>query len=322
MYELRMYVEHLFEGRVLSTDMIELKEEIYGNLVARYEDLVEQGLDAVQALEQAKASVTSIDEVLEGEACKRCEDSPAVKRDTAHAVGDETAVVGGERPQGGPKAPGELDSENEKKSTGQILIEEEPGRKKWATWKIVLVVMAAAAVVACIALVACGAVAFKMIDSTNEHSIKLTDDEGNGILVEDGEVTLHRGEDGVTVDADGTIRYDGEPADRLVQDVVDSTSADVSSYVNTSLSHASILEDGLLRTLPLGGYVADVTVSEASGFLGFTYQGVPDTYDGDSVDLALVYNVTALMTAIPELKEVHVTVSENEGLTWKTATPD
>ncbi|MFR3450879.1 MAG: hypothetical protein ACLTSX_03775 [Collinsella sp.] len=40
-----MYVEHLFEGKVLTPENIELKEEIYGNLVARYEDLIASGLD-------------------------------------------------------------------------------------------------------------------------------------------------------------------------------------------------------------------------------------------------------------------------------------
>ena len=44
MNELRMYVEHLFEGKVLTPENIELKEEIYGNLVARYEDLIASGL--------------------------------------------------------------------------------------------------------------------------------------------------------------------------------------------------------------------------------------------------------------------------------------
>ena len=44
MNELRMYVEHLFKGKVLTADMIELKEEIYGNLVARYEDYLAQGM--------------------------------------------------------------------------------------------------------------------------------------------------------------------------------------------------------------------------------------------------------------------------------------
>lgn len=50
MSELRMYVEHLFEGRVLTAEMIELKEEIYGNLVARYEDYVASGMSEAEAL--------------------------------------------------------------------------------------------------------------------------------------------------------------------------------------------------------------------------------------------------------------------------------
>ena len=33
--DIRMHVEHLFEGRVLDAETIELKEEIYGNPVAR-----------------------------------------------------------------------------------------------------------------------------------------------------------------------------------------------------------------------------------------------------------------------------------------------
>ena len=63
MNELRMYVEHLFEGRVLTQESIELKEEIYGNLVARYEDYVAGGMSEAEALEKTKASFTSIEDV-------------------------------------------------------------------------------------------------------------------------------------------------------------------------------------------------------------------------------------------------------------------
>ena len=62
MNELRMYVEHLFEGKVLTPENIELKEEIYGNLVARYEDLIASGLDESEAIAQTKESMTSIDD--------------------------------------------------------------------------------------------------------------------------------------------------------------------------------------------------------------------------------------------------------------------
>ncbi len=61
MNELRMYVEHLFEGKVLTSSTIELKEEIYGNLVARYEDLIEGGASPEEALALTKQSMTSID---------------------------------------------------------------------------------------------------------------------------------------------------------------------------------------------------------------------------------------------------------------------
>ena len=66
MNELRMYVEHLFEGKVLTPENIELKEEIYGNLVARYEDLLSEGVPEADALRRTKESITSVDDVLAG----------------------------------------------------------------------------------------------------------------------------------------------------------------------------------------------------------------------------------------------------------------
>ena len=67
MNELRMYVEHLFEGKVLTPETIELKEEIYGNLMARYEDYVAQGLSEADALARTKASITDVDDMMAGE---------------------------------------------------------------------------------------------------------------------------------------------------------------------------------------------------------------------------------------------------------------
>lgn len=66
MNELRMYVEHLFEGRTLTNDVIELKEEIYGNLVARYDDYLAQGMGETDALTKTMASITGVDELLDG----------------------------------------------------------------------------------------------------------------------------------------------------------------------------------------------------------------------------------------------------------------
>lgn len=66
MNEIRMYVEHLFEGRTLTPEVIELKEEIYANLVARYEDYIASGMSEAEALERTKASMPSVDGVLDG----------------------------------------------------------------------------------------------------------------------------------------------------------------------------------------------------------------------------------------------------------------
>lgn len=62
--DIRMYVEHLFEGRTLDSDTIELKEEIYGNLVARYDDYVAQGMPAEEAYRRTCEAVTSVDDVM------------------------------------------------------------------------------------------------------------------------------------------------------------------------------------------------------------------------------------------------------------------
>ena len=103
MNEIRMYVEHLFEGRMLTAENIELKEEIYGNLVARYEDYVAGGMDPAEALEKTKASMSSIDDVIEGvddvRETARADNGDAAKVDTAETtVLPNAAVAKGSSP--------------------------------------------------------------------------------------------------------------------------------------------------------------------------------------------------------------------------------
>ncbi len=104
MNELRMYVEHLFEGRVLTQESIELKEEIYGNLVARYEDYVAGGMSEAEALEKTKASFTSIEDVFKesGEA----EDSNAGEAASAQAGESGAASWNAGAAQAAPGADG------------------------------------------------------------------------------------------------------------------------------------------------------------------------------------------------------------------------
>ena len=52
------------KDRMLDAETIELKEEIYGNLVARYEDYLAQGMSAEEAYARTCEAVTSVDDVM------------------------------------------------------------------------------------------------------------------------------------------------------------------------------------------------------------------------------------------------------------------
>ena len=150
MNELRMYVEHLFEGRVLTQESIELKEEIYGNLVARYEDYVAGGMSEAEALEKTKASFTSIEDVFKesGEA----EDSNAGEAASAQAgesgaaswnTGAAQAAPGADgmgsaaetaqmpRPEGAPVPPDGVGAEDQATAGTQAASKTRSPRKIW-----------------------------------------------------------------------------------------------------------------------------------------------------------------------------------------------
>ena len=44
--------------------------------------------------------------------------------------------------------------------------------------------------------------------------------------------------------------------------------------------------------------------------LSLAYREVPEAYDGDSVDVALAYNVAVLLSTMPLVNEIQVTVTE------------
>lgn len=64
MDELRAYVDALFARRGDTPENRDLKEEIYGNLAARRDDLIAQGVPEAEAVRAAKAQLPSIDGVL------------------------------------------------------------------------------------------------------------------------------------------------------------------------------------------------------------------------------------------------------------------
>lgn len=319
MNELRMYVEHLFEGKVLTAENIELKEEIYGNLVARYEDLIASGLDESEAIAQTKESMTSIDDVLEegvaatgqehlgftGEAEQDQENAGstagAETEQAAEPVG-KTAVI-----SGAPVPPEEDPIDERRRSTT---------RRKGAGGKALL--FGAFAVFLVIALIVAVFGATGIVD-VNEPEVEI---DGSALYVSDGKgggmgatpedgVVIKGGDDSIVVDANGGVSYDGEPADDLLLSVVNSPSGDVKPYVDTDLSDAAKVE-ALVRALPMHEYACDIDVTKGVDTLGIAYRELPETVEGDSVDTALAYNVTALFCALPTVNEIQVTTTERD----------
>ena len=66
MDELRNYVNFLFAHYMETKQIKELKEEILSNLEARTADMVSAGIGEAEAVEQAKQSISSIDELIDG----------------------------------------------------------------------------------------------------------------------------------------------------------------------------------------------------------------------------------------------------------------
>ena len=60
MDELRAYVDALFARRGDTAENREMKEEIYGNLAARRDDLIAQGVPEAEAVRAAKETIDDI----------------------------------------------------------------------------------------------------------------------------------------------------------------------------------------------------------------------------------------------------------------------
>ena len=62
--KIRSYVNELFKNAPKNKKAQELKEEIYANLLDKYHELVEKGLDEAQAFENIKESVGDVSELI------------------------------------------------------------------------------------------------------------------------------------------------------------------------------------------------------------------------------------------------------------------
>lgn len=115
----------------------------------------------------------------------------------------------------------------------------------------------------------------------------------------------------IFVDESGQVWIDGEPGDELAEGVVNAGYGVIAEYADTDLADAAKVE-ALLRSLPMGEHVGDVDVTKGVDVLGLAYREVPEALDGDSVDAALAYDVTAVFCAMPLVNEIQVTLTESD----------
>lgn len=345
MNEIRMYVEHLFEGRMLTAENIELKEEIYGNLVARYEDYVAGGMDPAEALEKTKASMSSIDDVIEGiddaRETGRADNGDVAKVDTAETtVLPNAAVAKGASPAqpdtagetvampvaGAPAPPAGFEGDVDEDVASVSSSANAAASKGKRTRNIIIAAAAGFAlfVVVCVGLIY--ALRIDRVEDRADSAVAEVQNSGQSMTnggtasgqqsgQANGQSNSGQGNGAsarnkeVVVDADGTVWVDGELGDDIAVAVVNAQPGDISLYAETDPSDAANVES-LIRLLPMSEWATGIDVTLGVDVLGFAYREVPDGYDGDSIDLALSYNTMALFCSMPLLNEVRVTVTE------------
>lgn len=334
--DIRMYVEHLFEGRTLDAETIELKEEIYGNLVARFDDYVAQGMSEDEAYARTCEAVTSVDDVM-GEKDAAEKDDPFDTADEAPAV-EPTTVIGA------PVEPAAASQPAPESSS--------------ARWKGGPIVAAVVAILLVAGIGSC--VAFNMLNtqkgqedyqSQTSQTVQPVDQPDDTVYgnetgtggptadqTTDNASTGETSGDATTTDnatssspsatstspsngsapQDGTGNRYGAPAQSgtgLTAEVQAHSVDELSGYKGTVVSDAARVEE-LVRSLPVGEYVTGVTSDAATGAVEITY-----TYqdrdlvarDDDHVDRALVYDAVALMSTLDGLNTVRMVEIEDDG---------
>lgn len=299
--DIRMYVEHLFEGRTLTSEAIELKEEIYGNLMARYEDYVAQGMGEDEAYRLTCEAVTSVDDFIgekDGE-----KDAPAEGQASASAGATEAMPAFAPAPESGtgsvagaPVPPGSPDAATP---------------RRWSVGKIVAVV-AGTLVVGIAAYVAMNALnlsqASQGYQGQTSQTVQQIDGTSTDLALEDpSQTTGGGGGAGSTTgggQADGAAQ--GSADDLSDQIYAVSPTALAQTPLSAASPDAEAVAD-LARTLPLGSYFAGTGTREGSDQLQLTYNYQSDderdriARDDDCVDRALVFNAVVLMCTTSDL---------------------
>lgn len=316
MNELRMYVEHLFEGRVLTAEMIELKEEIYGNLVARYEDYVAGGMDEAEALAQVKASITSIDDVLAGEG----EDAFEGAASSASEDAEPTAVHASDDDAG------ESTCEEGAATEGAAATVVQPAPATASTadasdhanpWLKILVVAAAVIAVILAAVVVWSVV----LEPTGDQLEDTVEDVVDATVAGDaGQTSNGNNQDtdsgngaGTNANTSNTPTF-SDPEDRREYEATMAVLDEIDVHDPTTLqvyTGDSQPSSVFFENLPLGSYVsADDTVQVNANTFEVYYTNVSEDIDGDAIDRAIVYNAAAAFSAYPNLQYLNVVVHE------------
>ena len=303
--DLRMYVEHLFEGRTLDAETIELKEEIYGNLVARFDDYVGQGMSEDEAYRRTCEAVSSVEDVLD-------------EKDGATEAGTDATVVA--------PAVAAADDSGAREDVPPAPVAEPVAATSKRRWPIGAIVAAVAGVVlvGIALLVAWGAInvdaARDAYDDATSTTVQQIPDDGTAEYQDDtganstNQTTTGNGNGNGTGAApqDGTGNGYGATANGstgLMADVLAHSSEDLAAYANTDVSDATRIGE-VVRALPLGEYASEVTVDAGAGRASLTYGYAQDrdllARNDDHVDAALVYDVAALMCVVPGLNSVDV----------------
>lgn len=320
MNELRMHVEHLFEGKVLTPENIELKEEIYGNLVARYEDLIASGLDESEAIAQTKESMTSIDDVIIENPTESSSDERDgdVIGDAADGSGDshdaDQADSVASTPHDGPTPITE--------NAAVLNPQPEQSTSRKRTWPVVLACVLIGLLVMGIGFAGCSLMfGIKALDQYDgeqtEHVENVDASRGEGssgsgsTAAGNASPTPTKKNSEIFIDENGQVWVDGELGDELAEEVVNAGYGVVAEYVDTDLADAVKVE-ALLRSLPMGEYASDVDVTKGVDVLSLAYRELPETLEGDSVDAALAYDATAVFCAMPLVNEIQITLTESD----------
>lgn len=336
--DIRMYVEHLFEGRTLTPETIELKEEIYGNLTARYEDYRAQGMSEDEAYARTCEAVTSVDDVLDGEkdadsGAGAAGAGEATRADGSADAGDgasaDDAARAGETlvaPLPATAGPSDTSTAPDEPVSGTT-------RRDRRIWKI-----AAVAAVVFVALVC--VVAFGLSAGSGRAAQGDPDAKAQSVGVGAGDVTNADGTaptggaDGASSDTgaaapDGTSSGSASPTasgstsvistDDVAREVASHNAAALSDSVQASWPVESTRVAQAVGGLPLAGLVNSAG-SDANTSLGnvvtVEYGWAKDERvaraDGDAVESALTYDAAALLCTFPSADAVQVTVRETD----------